>query len=299
MGKKSRTSKLNLSGHGYKHYAAQISRDWAETAPGILTAAKVLVEAGKELTSDELQELRDSLGLANKVYTRLLKIGNDKRLYRDDVGDHLPFSYATIEELTRLNNKQFEEALKQGLIHDGMTRNDAIAIRTGKKKEKMRDRFPKTRELLTIRIDDNVTDPAYIRSIRDAVAQTVEILKESEGKIGIHIDDKGLVDRAEAACDKDQSRELNQMRIDALELAKKIIRKMVREQKYELDKTKKWNPNRRAQCYEEEHSILPENDDPKVEELLDQYLRELGTDFSLNELMYDPTRAESFLYNGR
>lgn len=59
---------------------------------------------------------------------RLMKIASDPRLSKAAHGLHLPDSWRTLCELTKLDEETFDRAVSAGAIHPEMTRKDAKVI---------------------------------------------------------------------------------------------------------------------------------------------------------------------------
>ena len=167
-------------------YLGQIQHGWMRKTEGVLRTAEIVAAAWKELGEKEREGLDSYFG--EKQCRRLKKIARFRPFYRDEVITVLPYSIGTLEELSRLTAKEFDQAFTDGLILRGMTRSKAIEIRTGRKFVPIQDRFPGTRKFISIRVDGTKMSEDLLDSLQQTLESEIQKFKESNGVDGIYID---------------------------------------------------------------------------------------------------------------
>ncbi len=95
-------------------YERAIITSWRKTAEAILETASLLAEAKSQLHPSEFNEILDRLSFSKRTADRLIAIGRDSRL-KTHVSQ-LPPSWSTLYEITRLNDKQFQSAIDDGVV---------------------------------------------------------------------------------------------------------------------------------------------------------------------------------------
>jgi hypothetical protein len=104
------------------YYASEIKARWQKVLESIFEVADLLIEAKKKLDPTDWEDLQDELPFSDSVATKLLKIGNDKRLRKARVYKLLPSSYSIIYEIHQLKGDELELAIKGGQISPRMHR---------------------------------------------------------------------------------------------------------------------------------------------------------------------------------
>lgn len=104
-------------------YAAEITACWRQSVDAILEVGRLLNAAKDGLPhGDFLRMMGDSLPFGARTAQRLMALGKDARLRAH--ASHLPASWATLYELTKLKNDQFEARILDGTIRPEMERRD-------------------------------------------------------------------------------------------------------------------------------------------------------------------------------
>jgi hypothetical protein len=104
------------------YYASEIKARWQKVLESIFEVADLLKQAKKKLDQTEWEDLKDELPFSDSVATKLLKIGEDKRLRKPTVYNLLPSSYSIIYEIHQLKDDELKLATKDGQISTRMHR---------------------------------------------------------------------------------------------------------------------------------------------------------------------------------
>lgn len=113
-----------------RNWAAEITEAWNQMLESIIRTGKILLEAKAALPHGKwLALIREALPFKERTAQRLMAIAANDRLTNAAHGPHLPPSWRTLHELTRLTDQQFECALAEGYIHPEMERSDAEFLR--------------------------------------------------------------------------------------------------------------------------------------------------------------------------
>ncbi len=114
-------------GMAVKTFVDQINAVWRRGAGDFIACGNLLVEAKTELQRDVYNTMLKKLHFDASVAKKLICIANKSLL-----GAHvhlLPPSWSTIYELSKLTDKVLRDGLADGMIHPGMQRKDAVALR--------------------------------------------------------------------------------------------------------------------------------------------------------------------------
>jgi len=128
-------------------FVAAISAAWTKSVDCIFDAAILCAEADERLTSIERALLIDGLPFAAPTFSKLVKIGNDQRLRKDDVRGLLPASYSIMYAVAQCSDYQLRRIISEGVLHPAATRAEIEAYR--------KKRVP--RALLPLEIDEEKT----------------------------------------------------------------------------------------------------------------------------------------------
>ncbi len=118
-------------------WAAKINTAWNKTLAGILETAQLLLGAkggpNKLSHGEWLPMIKQDLSFGPKTASRLMQIGRDTRIINGAYTHHLPRSWYTLYELTKLTDAQFEANIESKLIKSDMGQ---AAIRAENRKNK-------------------------------------------------------------------------------------------------------------------------------------------------------------------
>lgn len=107
-------------------YLAELqTTDIKGSVDDILLTCKVVRSAKESLSESDFRDLRDQCVAENlyseKVWSKLLQIGLDDRLYeiqaKDKKGEVLPASYTTLHLIHCLDDEELNEAVADGVVH--------------------------------------------------------------------------------------------------------------------------------------------------------------------------------------
>lgn len=126
-------------------WAARIRSTWGSALQAILDTGQALIEAKAALEHGEfIAMVEENLPFARSTAFKLMKIAEDKRLSNVSHVKHLPPSWGTLYQLTRLDDATFITAVETGAIRPDMERKDAERLRTA---EWRGERLARTEEL--------------------------------------------------------------------------------------------------------------------------------------------------------
>jgi hypothetical protein len=108
-------------------WASLISAAWQKSVDSIIETGRLLL-AAKADPKMQLGEwgtmIESDLPFNRHTAHKLMQIAADKRLTDVSHGKHLPPSWTTLYELTKLDDDTFDQKLRDGTIHPGMQRKD-------------------------------------------------------------------------------------------------------------------------------------------------------------------------------
>jgi hypothetical protein len=166
----------------------------------IIQACQVLVEAKHALGKPEFKALCEDLKLSPRTKQALLRIGSNPRFQSKRVQKQLPPCWATLETITTLTDKQFEQAIKTKLIRPSVAREEINRFKKGSnssvKLEVKSD--VKQARLITISLDKSMAQPEIAKEILEEIVDKVEDLRQIFRMYNIHTVDHGLVERLES-----------------------------------------------------------------------------------------------------
>ena len=106
------------------YFVEEIGRRWQASTASILEVASLCVEAMSTLNAGQRLSLKARLRLNKGTLSKLVKIGQDKRLQHPAVLPHLPSHYTMLYEIAKLSDGQLRTAIEMGVIHPDMKRGD-------------------------------------------------------------------------------------------------------------------------------------------------------------------------------
>lgn len=95
---------------------------WHKSLDGIFRQARYCSEANQELPDEDKEELIARLPFDDSRFRKLSILGRDQRLQNPDIRALLPPHHSTLYELTKLDDKELEEAVATKVIHQEMRR---------------------------------------------------------------------------------------------------------------------------------------------------------------------------------
>lgn len=111
-----------------RDWGDRIAAAWRKTVEGFLEAGRLIAEAKAALPHGEfLAMIEHDLPFKPSTAQRLMKIAADKRLSNAAHVQLLPPHWGTLYELTKLDDKRFEQKLASGQIHPEMLRRDVAS----------------------------------------------------------------------------------------------------------------------------------------------------------------------------
>lgn len=113
-------------------WVKKIKQKWRGVVEDILEVGAMLNQAKEELPHGAFGlMIATELPFGRGTAERLMSISSDERFQDAAHVPHLPPSWGTLYELTKLPKETFEAGIAGGTIFPGMTRADATKLRTG------------------------------------------------------------------------------------------------------------------------------------------------------------------------
>jgi predicted RNA methylase len=111
-------------------WAARITACWRASVEAILEVGRLLAAAKESLPHGQFGEMIEAeLPFSPRTAERLIAIGGDPRLSNPTHVSHLPASWGTLYELTKLPDEEFARRIADGTIKPDMMRRDLVEPR--------------------------------------------------------------------------------------------------------------------------------------------------------------------------
>ena len=102
---------------------------WQKSIAAIFEVGDLLIAAKQELPHGQFEAMvENALPFGPRTAERLMAIAADQRLRNPTHVSHLPCSWGTLYELTKLSDERFAELLADGTINSEMTRADIMQV---------------------------------------------------------------------------------------------------------------------------------------------------------------------------
>jgi Protein of unknown function (DUF3102) len=125
-------------------WAARISAAWQKSVDSIIETGRLLLaaKADPKMQHGEWGTMVESdLPFNRHTAHKLIQIASDKRLTNVSQGKHLPPSWTTLYELTKLDDATFDQKLRDGSINPEMQRKDVARANRILNRERDRQRL--------------------------------------------------------------------------------------------------------------------------------------------------------------
>jgi hypothetical protein len=111
-------------------WAIRITARWRASVEAIIEVGQLLIDAKGRLPHGAFGKmLENDLPFGASTAQRLMAVAADNRLSNPAHVQHLPASWGTLYELTKLSDGEFEEAIEQKIIRPDMERKEIELIR--------------------------------------------------------------------------------------------------------------------------------------------------------------------------
>lgn len=118
-------------------YKKKINEQLGLIQKSMVDIGRILNDAQKNLKNKEYRELENDIVLGKRTIQKLKRVAADMRIEKHK--DKLPVSWGTLYELTKLDDKTFNEGVKKGVINCKTQRKEIISlIKPGSKESKGR-----------------------------------------------------------------------------------------------------------------------------------------------------------------
>jgi hypothetical protein len=109
-------------------YVARFEKARGKGVESILEMGAILVDFKKDHEREFIAALEPKFRISRQTAFRLMKVYDHALISNVAHGQHLPPSWRTLYELTKLPLPLVEEALEDGRIHPGLERKDVLAL---------------------------------------------------------------------------------------------------------------------------------------------------------------------------
>lgn len=118
-------------------WAQRINAAWRKSHESIFEAGRLLIAAKGALPHGEWAAMceRDLL-FQPRTAQRIMAVAADPRLLNTTHASHLPQSWTTLYELTRLDDEQFRAGIEKGIIRPDMERKDITTVAKRERRER-------------------------------------------------------------------------------------------------------------------------------------------------------------------
>lgn len=111
-------------------WAERIRARWQDSVEAIIDVGRLLMQAKEDLSHGEFIPMcRDKLPFGENTALRLMRIAGNPFISNAAHVQHLPASWGTLYELTKLDEETFLSALSDGLINPETQRKDVAKLR--------------------------------------------------------------------------------------------------------------------------------------------------------------------------
>ena len=121
----------------WQYHADRINKAWGKRVEGVIETGRALIEAQDELEGQSFRSLVESseLPFSRGTAIKLIKIAEHPILSSGSHVNHLPESWGTLYELTRLRHNVLLAKLKDGSLNPRTERKDVTAWRNAERGE--------------------------------------------------------------------------------------------------------------------------------------------------------------------
>lgn len=125
-------------------WIGEILDAWQKTAVSLVATGKRLVEAKAALPKGEwIRMVNSDLPFSYKTAQMLMKIASDQKIAENIKTNKLPVSVRSLYEITKLEPRQFRDAIKVGRINPEMNQFDAMSLCRKASAQEILDRHQK------------------------------------------------------------------------------------------------------------------------------------------------------------
>jgi hypothetical protein len=183
---------ISSKGTDWKQWADRINTAWQKSVEGIIDAGRLLIEAKEDLSHGSFESMVQlSLNFGPRTAQRLMAVAGNPILSNPTHGSHLPPSWRTLSELTRIDKKLGEGTLAKwlgdGTVTPKTERKDIAALLTADKPSSSKSkRKPKRHPRPNYESAETQHD-RDLRALRGLWEATCESAREEFRRDGEHV----------------------------------------------------------------------------------------------------------------
>lgn len=178
-----------------EYWAPRINAEWRKSVEGILNVGRQLIDAKKKCEHGEFMRLFNGhenavsqpVPFTPETAERLMAICNKPPLSNAAHAQHLPQSWYTLYELTKLDDEQIVAGIKAGEITPDMTRAEALALRADpveKPEQPPHEEMAAAVKNAVTKFVGRLTTPEQFMYVRSRLERMLEFLSEMEAEHG-------------------------------------------------------------------------------------------------------------------
>lgn len=179
-----------------EYWARRINAEWRKSVEGILNVGRQLIAAKEACEHGEFLRLfkghenavREPVPFTPETAQRLMAIYSKPPLSNAAHAQHLPQSWYTLYELTKLDDEQIVAGIKAGEITPDMTRAEASALRADpveKPEQPPHEEMADAVEKAVSRFVGRLNKPQEFLYVRRRLERLIEFISEMEAEHGV------------------------------------------------------------------------------------------------------------------
>jgi hypothetical protein len=181
--------------HNAEYYSRAIGAEWRKSIEAVIEVGKLLMQAKRLCDHGEFLRLfyghenavTDPVPFAAETAQRLMAIAENKVLSNAAHAQHLPQSWTTLYELTKLDDETLNAGIKSGEINPEMTRAEASALRSDpvkKPEQPPHEEMADAVKNAVTKFVGRLTTPEQFLYVRSRLERMLDFLSEMEADRG-------------------------------------------------------------------------------------------------------------------
>jgi len=178
-----------------EYWAPRINAEWRKSVEGILNVGRQLIAAKESCEHGEFLRLfkghenavSDPVPFGEDAAQQLMKVASNPVISNTEFVRHLPQSWGTLYELTKLDDEQIVAGIKAGEITPDMTRAEASALRADpieKPEQPPHEEMAAAVKNAVTKFVGRLTTPEQFMYVRSRLERMLEFLSEMEAEHG-------------------------------------------------------------------------------------------------------------------
>lgn len=178
------------------YWAPRINAEWRKSVEGILNVGRQLIAAKEACEHGEFLRLfkghdnavSEPVPFGEDAAQQLMKVASNEVISNAEFVRHLPQSWGTLYELTKLEDEQIVAGIKAGEITPDMTRAEASTLRSDpveKPEQPAHEEMAAAVKNAVTKFVGKLTTPEQFLYVRRRLERMLEFLSEMEAEHGV------------------------------------------------------------------------------------------------------------------